>query len=234
MRQDLKKLLHLQSLDLRTRQLGEEEVARKRELEALEEKIRADEEMAEEEKARWKEIQVQIKELELQVDEKKNQINKYQQQLLQIKTNKEYQALLLEIEGLKGDIRHLEDAILELMEAAEKEKKKMDRVQSDLEAERKKYREEEEAAARDLENISREKEEIKNKRKGAAESLEEDLLEKYERIFEHKPDRALVPVVAKTCRGCNMQLTGQVLNDLQKDDEIHYCENCGRLIYLPE
>ena len=234
MREDLKKLLHLQSLDFRTRQLEEEQEAQARDLEELAGKIEAEEKMAEAGKVRLQQEQVKIKDLELEVDDKKNQIEKYQNQLLRIKTNKEYQALLHEIEGLRADIRVVEDKMLDLMEEAETGKRKLGELQVDLEGLRKKHREEEAAARRDFERTSREMEEIKSNRERVAASLEEELLEKYERIFKHKPDRALVPVVGKACQGCNMEVTTQVLNDLQKGDAIDYCENCGRLIYLPE
>jgi predicted nucleic acid-binding Zn-ribbon protein len=234
MRNDLKQLLHLQSLDLRMRELRRNKQLKSDHLETLRGKIAEEEKAVEAEKEHLQQEGVRIKTLELQASGKKDQIEKYQQQLLTIRSNKEYQALLHEIEGLKADIRMVEDQTLDLMEKAEADRKKMESIKEDLDRAREQLRDEEAAAEKEFSQIEKDLEELQGKRTRLADLLEEELREKYERIFNHKPDKAVVSVVGKVCQGCNMQLTGQVLNDLQKDDEIHYCENCGRLIYLPE
>lgn len=234
MREDIKQLLELQTLDIEKRVLEEEKEQQTRELEELREKITKEEKTLEEEKGRLKQEQVQIKEHELEIEDKKGHVNKYQQQLFEIKSNKEYQALLHEIEGIKADIRVIEEKVLEFMEEAETEKEKTDSVQAALDRDWRDYRRKEEAARKEFERIDREIGEINGKRKTMVGTLDEELYSKYERIFTHKPGRALVEVEHGVCTACNVELTAQVLNDLEKGNDIQYCESCGRLIYFPE
>ncbi len=59
-------------------------------------------------------------------------MKKYQGQLLQVKTNKEYSALLAEINGLKSKNTLIEDDIIELMESIERAKKAVKQAQDEL------------------------------------------------------------------------------------------------------
>lgn len=234
MREEIRQLLRIQDLDIDIRDLEEKRSSTNRELEALREEVENDERLIEEERRRLQSIQVRHKDLELQVGEKKNHIERYQQQLLKVKNNKEYTALLHEIDGHKADISALEDRILEFMEEVEAEERKLAAARADLESARQRYREREGDARNTLEWIGREIETKKEKKTRQAAMLDPELYEMYAMIFSRKPDRAVVMVENGTCKGCNMELTAQLLNDLEKDAAVHQCENCGRYIYLPE
>jgi predicted nucleic acid-binding Zn-ribbon protein len=232
MRGEIEKLLHLQSLDLKIRDLEREKENNLIDLQELEKKILKEEREVGEERELLKGETVQIKTLELSVQDKKNQINKYDQQLLAIKSNKEYKSLRSEIEGLKADIRVVEDQIIGLMELAEKNNRRINEVEAELESNQSKYREEVGRVKEANKRIEAEKAETGERRKELAATVEDGLRKRYERIMDHKDDRAIVTVENGICRGCHLQLTAQVLNDLKKDDLISYCENCGRIIYI--
>ena len=55
--------------------------------------------------------------------------------------------------------------------------------------------------------------------------------EKYEKIRRSKND-AIVQVIDKRCNGCNMVLSTFILDRLKNYDEMVFCENCGRILYL--
>ena len=234
MRDDLKALLHLQSLDVQARDLRRRKEEREGVIAALQEEIREEEKAAAEERARVLKERSKIKEIDLQIDDKKGKIAKYEQQLVQIKNNKEYQALLHEIEGLKADIRMLEDKDLEVMEEEEKEAQRLEEEKLKIRKSQERLDSAEAAAREEFRRIEAELAAVAESRKGVEAILDGDLHNKYDRIFRNKPRLAVVAVVKGSCQGCNMQLTPQILNDLQKDERILYCENCGRLIYLPE
>jgi uncharacterized protein len=234
MREEIRALLEIQNLDMEIRELKARSGVIEDGLESILSEIEKDERIIKEEKDKDTSSRVRSKELELEVEEKKNRIDKYQSQLFKIKNNKEYTALLHEIEGLKADIRILEDRILELMEEGEGEKDLMQEAQANLERARQRYWDEEEKAGEELGRIAsliREKQRVRLEK---AEKIDPDLKERYEIIFVRKPDRAVAAVRHGVCTGCNMELTAQVLNDLARDEMICQCENCGRFIFLPE
>ncbi len=232
MRDDLKTLLELQELDLKIKAHEEEKAGIRRSLEELNEKIKAEEETLARLREEGKKETVQIKERELEAEEKRIQIDKYEKQLFQIKNNREYQALLDEIRGLKADIENIEDAALEVMEELEANRAGLKAEEERLSRDREKLRAREEEAVREIARIDAGIERLSSERQTLIPGVGQELFGKYCRIRDHKPGRALVPVVSQVCQGCDMRLTAQVNNDLYKEDCVLYCENCGRLIYL--
>ncbi len=234
MREEIRALLEIQELDVEIRELKDRSRSIAEGLSAIRAEMERDERIINEEKEKGISSRVKSKELELEVEERKNRIDKYQSQLFKIKNNKEYTALLHEIEGLKADIRMQEDRILELMEEGEGEKGLLEEAQADLERSRGRYREEEAKAGEERGRIEARIREKESLRLEKVEKINPDLRERYEIIFARKPDRAVSPVRHGVCTGCNMELTAQVQNDLAREEMICQCENCGRFIFLPE
>ena len=56
------------------------------------------------------------------------------------------------------------------------------------------------------------------------------LLMKYERVFANKRDFAVVRIEKEHCRGCNMKLPPQVINDAINPAKIVACNFCGRML----
>ncbi len=234
MREEIRTLLAIQDLDMGIRELEDRSREINQGLEAIRGRIERDERIIREEKAKETSSKVRSKELELEVEDKKNRIDKYQSQLFKIKNNKEYTALLHEIEMMKSDIKVLEDRILEFMEEGEGERDLMKEAEADLERARTRYREEEQKAGDELGRIESQIAEKQRERAARAENIDPDLREGYEIIFVRKPDRAVAAVRNGVCTGCNMELTAQVQNDLAREEMVCQCENCGRFIFLPE
>lgn len=233
MREEIRALLKIQELDIEVRELKAKSQAIADNLEAIRSRIEKDERIIREEKEKEVSSRVRSKELELEVEDKKNRIEKYHSQLFKIKNNKEYTALLHEIEGLKSDIMVVEDRILELMEEGEGERDRRKEAAADLERARSRFREEEEKAREELVRIESQIDRKQRDRIEKIGSVEPDLMEKYEIIFVRKPDRAVAVVRHGVCTGCNMELTAEVQNDLAREEMVCQCENCGRFIYLP-
>lgn len=234
MRDDLRQLLHLQSLDIRMSELAEEKRGLLSHLETLDRRIAEREAAARKEKEACNEGQVTLKMLELKVSEKKNQMQHHQQQSVNVRNNRDYQALMGEIEGCKADIRQIEDEMLEAMEQIEVERDELTRIEADIDRAREEFGSEKEKAAAEIEAIDRETENLISERAAAAAGMDADNLERYQRLYDNRRDRVVVPAVDGSCQGCYMQLTPQQANDVLKDDRLYFCENCGRFLYLPE
>ncbi len=234
MREDINRLLRLQELDIELRDLQARQAAIENDLGTIAREIENDERIIREEKERFQSGRVRSKDVELEIEDKRNHLAKYQEQLFKVKTNKEYTALLHEMEGLKADIGAVEDRMLVLLQETENEQEKLKEIQADLELARQRFQERERTAQEELQAIEREMAQRREARATRAEDIEYDLLEKYEIIFAHKTDRAMVAVRNDACGGCNMELTAQTLNDLAREERICQCENCGRFIYLDE
>ena len=61
-----------------------------------------------------------------------------------------------------------------------------------------------------------------------------DLLESYNRIFNHRGDSAVVELSGGICRGCNMKVTPACINAAKAEKSLTTCPNCGRFVYFTD
>jgi len=194
--------------------------SKKTKLKVLEDKLKA--------------IQVTQKEWELELKVKEEGIAKSDASLSLLKTNKEYQARLLEIENMKADKSIVEEKILmgfDNVDAARKalEAEKAAVAQYEKEFNSKKKQLDDEVA------ITADHLKVKEtQRLQIAPEVRPDYLSRYERILKNKDGMGIVKVVNHSCGGCFMHLTEQVLNELKKYEEIVSCDQCARILYLAE
>jgi len=181
-----------------------------------------------------KTIQVKQKEWELDLKVKEENIAKTDASLSLIKTNKEYQARLLEIENLKADKSQVEEKILlgfDDVEAArralEAEKAVVAKYEKDFNALKKKI-EDDVAVINDQLKVK------ESQRARIVPEVRPDYLSRYERVLKNKDGLGIVKVVDHSCGGCFMHLTEQVLNELKKYEQIIACDMCARILYLAD
>ncbi|MBE7558596.1 hypothetical protein HS125_06510 [bacterium] len=161
------------------------------------------------------------------------QLAKKQGQMHEVKTNKEYQTALHEIEVLKQKIAETEERILLAMERVTEQearlaglKKALDEEEA-LHKERLSFLEQKLAAARsELAHIDPD-----------IAALEKtgspDLLAAFHRLLRVR-GRAVVPVDERTCGGCHATLTPNKIELVKYGQQIEYCDNCQRVLYWPD
>ena len=159
-------------------------------------------------------------------------IEKSQSNLMTVNNNKEYQALLKEIDELKNKTSRMEDAMLEhldLIESTEAELaqlKENAQFESDQVAKDKKQLEHEKRANQGQFDV------LLEKRAKVIERLDANLLEQYRLVKTDQIDgRAIVPVKDAICLGCNLNIPPQLFNELQKFSQLTFCPHCQRFIY---
>ncbi len=160
-------------------------------------------------------------------------IHKSEEKIHAIKTNKEYQAVLKEIDDIKRANSELETKILLCMEEA-------DRIENELrqrEVEHNVWVQEFEEKKREFEGEIRHSEEaafeLQKQRVEMLEKIEPPLLHKYELLRQRRQGVAVVAIAKGLCQGCNIKLPPQKFNELLKgDDTIMICPFCNRIIYF--
>jgi len=160
-----------------------------------------------------------------------SRIKKSQERLSSVKTNKEYQSILKEIEDLKEKNSQIEDKMLEYLD-------RIDEAESAVEAKRDDYLELSDQINHEKADIKQETGERKKRLaqldtewNKISEVVEPDLLQKFNIIKETISRVALVPVQDAICQGCHMNIPPQMYNELQRFDSLKFCPNCQRMIY---
>jgi predicted nucleic acid-binding Zn-ribbon protein len=139
-----------------------------------------------------------------------------------------------EIERYQKEISAIEDRELELME-------QQDKLRAEVAAEEKKAAGAKDSIARqvtDLEAKAKALEarlqDLTKERAELASKIDEDVLDRFERLFASKGDAAVVALEHDVCTGCHMKITTQTAVRVKGGKEIVSCEQCGRILYYAE
>ena len=224
-------LLIIQDRDRKLRQLKTELKNAPLERKALDGKLAGTSAALDAAKLKSKEIEVKRKDLENQVKALNDRIVKYEQQKLATKKNDEYAAYDHQIETLKKEIGALEDQELELMEAAETQKPII--AAADKEAVSTKGLVERQIADLDakVKAIQAQQVEVQADRAKLAESVDEDLLDTYQRLFDKKDGIAVAALANDICQGCHVKAQTHIIHAVKAAKEVTTCLNCGRILY---
>ncbi len=155
------------------------------------------------------------------------------------RTNKEYSAILTQINTHKADNSKLEDDTLKLMEAVEEVKGESDRVAMLIENEQKHLDQVTEANSSEVTKLDAMLADLQDKRDQAAAAVAPEAMAAFDRIAGAKDGEAMAPVEVTDakrgeyiCGGCYMSLTAEHYSALLSRDEIRHCDSCGRILYV--
>jgi predicted nucleic acid-binding Zn-ribbon protein len=229
----IEKLLALQDRDQRLRAFQTELSHIPDERKSREKQIADSAARLELSKTRVKQIEVDKRNLEGEAQTKRDAIARYKQQQLQTRKNEEYAALAHEIEAAEKSIFSIEDRELELMDEAETLKPAVAEAEKVHEAEKAKIEQILASLTEKKTNLEARITELKNDRTRLTEGIDEDVLERYERLFKTKQGSAVVPLEHEVCMGCHMKVTSQTAIQVKAQKDVVHCPQCGRMLYLP-
>ena len=194
-------------------------------------KIQATTKLVADAKDKMAQNQKKRRDLENEVKDLKGQIGKYKRQLNEVKTNKEYTALLHEIEETQHKVDTLEETIIAEMLAA-------DDVEEEIKAALHRQSQEEEILKKEkvvLDEKLKETEArfaaLNKERDALLPRIPSEQLRLYEAIFQKKGGTALSPVTGDFCAMCHMRVRPQMLNEIRDKAKVILCEACGRILY---
>ncbi len=225
-------LIQIQGLDGRAYELNRLKAEKPRELDELKAALQSKRDTVAKTKEGLKTIQLKKKDKELQLQKKEEEIKKFQTQLYQIKSNKEYKALVDQIEGLKADNSVLEEEIITFFDEIDEANKKISEVEQNSKEEERKLKQAEERIKKEISQINDELSKLNEEREKIIPNVDKITLGKYEHILKNKDGLAMVRVIGGACRGCHMNVPPQVINEIKMKQELIICENCSRILYI--
>lgn len=227
-------LVNLQTIDSEIYFLKYEKESKPAEIKAIEVTFEEKKKHLAELEKNLLDLQKQRKDKELELATKEEGSKKLQAQLYSLKTNKEYQAMLQQIQDAKADVSVIEDKILQLFDQA-------DRIKIETEREKQKLKEEEKAFLDQKKKVEGRVKEIDDRlaqldaqREQAVLEINPKILSQYERILKSRDGLAIVIAKDNSCKGCNMFVPPQVINLIKMYEHIVTCEMCNRILYIEE
>jgi uncharacterized protein len=228
---ELEQLLVLQDRAQKIRQIQNEIKTLPLERKSLDGQLASSQAHLEATRHKAKELEVHRKKLELDVGTRETTIAKLRTQQYETRKNDEFQAMGNEIKRYEDEIRKIEDEELEVMDQT-------DRIKAEVSIEEKKASQISDSIKRqmaDLESKGKTLEErlagLTKEREEIAARIDEDLLERFNRLFVSKGDAAVVALEHDVCTGCHMKVTTATSVHVRTGREIVSCEQCGRILY---
>jgi predicted nucleic acid-binding Zn-ribbon protein len=202
----------------------------------LDEELERKNQRAEKDKAQLEEVQKQRVSKEQSLRLEGERLKNAQDRLLSVKTNKEYQAALKEIEDIKVLCNDLETEILVIMEKTDALTREIKSQEIEDKEWKQGFEKQKEVLQAEIQKSDLELETQKSMRVETFKDVEPSLLKKYDTLVQKRQGLAVVAIEDGHCQGCNMHIPPQKILELRRnrDSAIMSCPFCNRMLYFDE
>ncbi len=231
MREQIGRVVQLQEIEIKINKIKSVLEVIPGKISSLDKEIRDAEQDMEMKKSLVDELRKKYRLNESDYQSNLSMLRKSQEKLAAVKTNKEYQSILKEIDDIKAKNSLVEDEMLkslDVIETTEKEtvtlKKEFLEIKDRIDREKEIIKEKIGQSETDLAELDEE-------RGSVAKNIDKEIMSKFNIVKGLTKGTAIAPVLDSICRGCNMNIPPQMYNDLQRFDSIKFCPHCQRIIY---
>ncbi len=229
-KEDLELLMQMQGIDY---DLGELE--RSKEyipdmMENLRKELEESERLYSNTSGELSEAKVSQSSLELEVSSLQENLKKLQGQMMAIKTNREYDALVAQMDTVKEAINTKESLLLDTIE-------KIEALSTNIEEYKKRAEEAKNLNSQQLDILQEKMDSVGTKikikqdeRHNIEVRIPKRTMSIYERVRKSRGGSVVVPVRKRACGACFKGLPPHRVQELKRGDQIIICDNCGRLL----
>jgi uncharacterized protein len=179
---------------------------------------------------------------EAAVQDSQEKLKKYQQQINKVSTQREYGALLQEIDTVKGQISNGEEQALSSLDVSEKAQKDLDTLREGFREIEERYAVEQTRWEAEKPGIAKQVDKLQARIATLRQQLPRAVVANFERILERYPSGAVAPVriIERPgqkqrewhCAACNYRVRPQVVVEIRNGGSLIQCESCKRILYL--
>jgi hypothetical protein len=181
-----------------------------------------------------KSLQQKRLKLEQEVKAENDHMAKAKTKLTAVKTNKEYTALLTEIDAIKLKVGALEEQQLEIMESLEEKEKAIPAFKSVCKEEEDKFNQYKAQKEAEKTRMEADLDVDLKKREEVARAIDPKLARRYDVIAKQR-GAGVASLVGHTCQGCFQQILPQMVIEIKTGEKVHECNHCSRFLYwIPE
>ncbi|MBN2356585.1 hypothetical protein JXO59_10755 [candidate division KSB1 bacterium] len=234
MRKTLEALIKLQEIDCQLRAIEQSKGDLPQRIGAISEEIEEKQAALNDRLARIENHRASQRNAEAEVSLLRERLKKYQDQLYKVKTNKEYDAITLELENTESSIDKFEYQVLE----SEEEEKELQAETEELEPQLQALQATLVASEQQLQVMmatNAEKEaELLARRQSIVGLLSRQVLSMYERIRHGRGGIALAFLKDGACSQCSSRIPPQRGLEIRMMNNMFVCEVCGRILVWDE
>lgn len=229
--QKLSPLLALQKLDLRILEITEHRRKIPDRLNAAEAPLREHERVLAEAKASVEGLVKERRTHEKDLEAHEAQTEKMKSHASSLKTNKEYQAHLFEIELANKKRGEFEEKILFSMDKIDQLQETVKEVQEKVNIAQSLFAKEKQVLDAADKELAVELAQLEKEQREAAKQVDPALLARYTQIKQSRKDGAIAAVREGMCAGCRLQIPPQLIAQVRRSEDLHVCPYCRRMLY---
>lgn len=181
-----------------------------------------------------KRAELKRKEIDIEVEARKAALVKLQQNQSAVKANKEYTAILSEIDNVKKEISALEDRELEEMEVIETKKGLIPPKKEAMKIEEEKFKVIKGEKEKEVAGLKEDLAKLEETRLGIVGGVSSGWIGIYQKLLIQKGGLAVVKLLGGNCQGCHTDLPPQFIIEVRRGDKVITCPNCDRIVYYAE
>jgi uncharacterized protein len=159
---------------------------------------------------------------------------KYKDQLLEVKTNREYTAMLHEIDAAQNDIRAREDRILEVMMESDELNAGIKKSEAELKVAEREVAAERAVIETEQAGLQAEIDRTTAEREKLVADIDRHVLAIFETTAKGRKGVAVAEAKDGLCTICHVRLRPQVFNEVRKNESIIQCDSCRRILYFAD
>ena len=230
MKEDLELLMQMQSIDY---DLGELE--RSKEyipdmMDNLKRELETSEKLFENTQSSLEESRIAQKNFELEISSLQENLKKLQGQMMSIKTNKEYDALVSQIDTVKESINEKETSLLETIENIEKLSENFEEYKTKADDAKSQNSKQLEILQEKMDSVGDKIKAKESERNQVAVKVPRRMMSIYQRVRKVRGGMVVVSVRKRACGACYKALPPHRIQELKRGDQVIACDSCGRLL----
>jgi len=179
----------------------------------------------------FNDLKNQYRDKERQLKQGQDDLRKAKDRLGSVKNNKEYQAILKEIEGLKQRSEDMELEGIMLLDVMDKKGEELKEQEKSFQGVEGRYNHDRASVTVELGKLDQHMETCQQENIFLRSTVDDRLVKKYDAIRKLHRDVVVVPVRKEVCQGCHMNIPPQMYNELQTSTILMSCPHCNRIIY---
>lgn len=230
----MEKLIELQGIDTKLKDINDLLGDLPSKVEGLNQQEESMKTSLNENKSRLKELEVEMHKREVDIAQIDEKVNKLKDQLFLVTNNKQYDALMTEIDHFKDKKSTFESEVIEFLEEKEQLTGSIGTMESelgDLTDDLQQRRGKLESAISDSAD---EKLSLEKQRKERIDKIDINIVSAYNKVMGARGGLAVVPIVGSGCGGCGAHIPPQTITEVRAGSAIHRCDMCGRFLYNEE
>lgn len=229
---DLQQLIELQNLETAIEEAKRRIAAHPQRLADADARLAHAKEAVDNARQRLKASQEARREQERDAATYQSRLSKFKDQLSAVKTNREYQAMQLEIETAQKELGVVEERVLERMMEADALNADIKKVEQALAAQQREVEAEKKTLAEELVTVEAALKDATDRRAALVKALAPQLVALFEQVARARKGVAIAVATRDgLCSACHVRLRPQVFQEIRRNDQIIQCASCNRILY---